>query len=334
MAQSTTTIESVWAAKGNLPDNAIVATADGKYPALDGSLITNISKTATFALEPKRSTAVTFADLGFVAEMSENAGNNGFNGFAFDATTTDLTLQVGACNIGVWGVIPPESAGEQLAAASYYWLPDTGGFATDLRFYERVVNDMTPYPESFSFLTASQSFAIRNGATFLSQQQRGDYFIPQGHTNFAKVAELSLTAGVTYELDFDILTFYAQGGPAFNPEFVLADPSAGMALQISIQAINDTTMIDDNVTSQYSRSGWTTRSWDIDAATNWNATYTQFNTIGSELSTNNGAAYSTRYNVKATLTCTATTTCDLRYYNSSGGTGSLIDLLSFRMRTV
>ena len=43
MAQSTTTIESVWAAKGNLPDNAIVATADGKYPALDGSLITNIS---------------------------------------------------------------------------------------------------------------------------------------------------------------------------------------------------------------------------------------------------------------------------------------------------
>ena len=89
MAQSTKTIESVWAAKGNLPDNAIVSTADGKYPALDGSLITNISKTATFALEPKRSTAVTFADLGFVAEMSENAGNNGFNGFAFDATTTD-----------------------------------------------------------------------------------------------------------------------------------------------------------------------------------------------------------------------------------------------------
>ena len=43
MAQGTTTIESVWAAKGNLPDNAIVATADGKYPALDGSLITNIS---------------------------------------------------------------------------------------------------------------------------------------------------------------------------------------------------------------------------------------------------------------------------------------------------
>ena len=42
MAQGTTTIESVWAAKGNLPDNAIVATADGKYPALDGSLITNV----------------------------------------------------------------------------------------------------------------------------------------------------------------------------------------------------------------------------------------------------------------------------------------------------
>ena len=40
---TTTPIEDVWAAKGNLPYNAIVATADGKYPALDGSLITNIA---------------------------------------------------------------------------------------------------------------------------------------------------------------------------------------------------------------------------------------------------------------------------------------------------
>lgn len=43
MPQKITSIESVWAAKGNQPDNAIVATASGKYPALDGSLITNIS---------------------------------------------------------------------------------------------------------------------------------------------------------------------------------------------------------------------------------------------------------------------------------------------------
>ena len=43
MARSTKTIESVWIAKGNLPNNAIVATADGKYPALDGSLITGIA---------------------------------------------------------------------------------------------------------------------------------------------------------------------------------------------------------------------------------------------------------------------------------------------------
>jgi hypothetical protein len=43
MAYKTTPIEQVWATKGNLPDNAIVATADGKYPALDGSLITNIA---------------------------------------------------------------------------------------------------------------------------------------------------------------------------------------------------------------------------------------------------------------------------------------------------
>jgi len=43
MAYKTTPIEQVWATKGNLPDNAIVATADGKYPALDGSLITGIA---------------------------------------------------------------------------------------------------------------------------------------------------------------------------------------------------------------------------------------------------------------------------------------------------
>ena len=42
MAQSTATIESVWAAKGNSNSSAIVSTADGKYPALDGSLITNV----------------------------------------------------------------------------------------------------------------------------------------------------------------------------------------------------------------------------------------------------------------------------------------------------
>jgi len=51
MAQKTIPIEQVWATKGNLPDNAIVATADGKYPALDGSLITNIDVAAVHELE-------------------------------------------------------------------------------------------------------------------------------------------------------------------------------------------------------------------------------------------------------------------------------------------
>ena len=40
---TTTPIEDVWDDKGNLPTNAIVATAAGKYPALDGSLITGIA---------------------------------------------------------------------------------------------------------------------------------------------------------------------------------------------------------------------------------------------------------------------------------------------------
>ena len=43
MATETTPIEDVWDSKGNLPTNAIVATADGKYPALDGSLITGLA---------------------------------------------------------------------------------------------------------------------------------------------------------------------------------------------------------------------------------------------------------------------------------------------------
>mgnify|MGYP003642642866 FL=1 len=54
MTQSTATIESVWASKGNSSNSAIVATADAKYPALDGSLITNINsadaKLVTFIL--------------------------------------------------------------------------------------------------------------------------------------------------------------------------------------------------------------------------------------------------------------------------------------------
>mgnify|MGYP003673282035 CR=1 FL=1 len=45
MAQNTRSIESVWATKGNLPDSAIIATSDGKYPALDGSLITGVVST-------------------------------------------------------------------------------------------------------------------------------------------------------------------------------------------------------------------------------------------------------------------------------------------------
>ena len=43
MTQGRTPIEQVWTTKGNLPNNAIVATADGKYPALDGSLITGVA---------------------------------------------------------------------------------------------------------------------------------------------------------------------------------------------------------------------------------------------------------------------------------------------------
>jgi len=43
MAQGRTPIEQVWTTKGNLPNNAIVATSDGKYPALDGSLITGVA---------------------------------------------------------------------------------------------------------------------------------------------------------------------------------------------------------------------------------------------------------------------------------------------------
>ena len=290
----------------------------------------NLDLTAVFSLEPTRATDVSFSDLGFVSQLSENSGKTGFNAFPFDSLTSDLNGS-DTCNISVWDAGAPEDAGTGFPDKKYYWIPDTAGAAVDLRYYE-LGSGLTDFQESYGFLSPSQSFAISAGAKTLTQTYRGDYYIPQGATNFVKVAELNLEAGVSYELDYDVACFYSQGGPGFSPEFVLGDAGAGLSLQLLIESTNETTMIDDNTADMWTRAGWVTRSWDVDAATNWNSTYTKFNTIGSELAFFRGAAYSIRYKVKATLTCTETTTCDLRYYNTSGAVGALVDVLSFRVR--
>lgn len=330
MPQSTKTIESVWAAKGNLNSSAIVSTADGKYPALDGSLITNINKTATFTLEPKRSASIAFDDLGFVAELSENAGNtHAVNGFPFDSTVGDIS-GAGTCNIAVWDLVAPE-VNQGVPDKRYYWIPDTGGAATDLRFYESG-SGVTPFEKTDNFLSPTQSVSLNYGANIITSKIRGDYYLPTFYTSFVKLAELSLIAGVTYELDYDILCFYANGGPSFNPEFVLASATAGMSMEILIEATNETLMMDDNTADVRFRSSWLTKSFSANTATNWNANFTQFQTAQPEIQGFQGGAIAVKYKVKTTLTCTESTTCDLRYYNASGGTGSLIDLLSFRMR--
>jgi hypothetical protein len=326
MTQPTARIEDVWAAKGNLPDNAIVATADGKYPALDGSLITGVVKTATFTLEPKRSTSLTFEDLGIVANFSESAGGD-MNGIAFDATY--LQHQLGqSAQIAVWDATPPEDAGQQVAAARYSWA--ISGAPTDSRFYESVSGGATPVLKSDDFLSTAQSFAVTSTtAKYLTQQHRGDYVIAQGASNKTAIATLNLEAGRDHYLEYDILCFYANGGPAFDPELLLTSATAGMDVQLSITAVNETTI--HNTASQW-RAGWAARSWDISAASNYNSTYTSFGTINSELGFADGRAYSIRYTVKARLNCTETTVCTLNYYNSSGANDSLVDVMSFRFQ--
>ena len=102
MAQSTTTIESVWAAKGNLPDNAIVATADGKYPALDGSLITNVGP----------------GDLLAANNLSELTAT---------ASVARTNLELGAADtVEFGGLVPPTGTTAEIAAifASSLATPD------------------------------------------------------------------------------------------------------------------------------------------------------------------------------------------------------------------
>tara|TARA_R110000796_G_scaffold247681_1_gene373544 strand:- start:462 stop:1421 length:960 start_codon:yes stop_codon:yes gene_type:complete len=287
--------------------------------------------TAGYTLGTKRSTALTFADLGFIQEMSENVGGNGFNGFPFDCSIANFTAGFGACNIGVYNATAPEDAG-RASDFSYYWIVDTQGGATDLRFYDKKSGGLTPSAESFAFLSPSQTFAILEGNTRLTHEFRGDYAIAQGPTNSIDLAELTLEAGATYELDYNLAHFYAQGGTALSPEFVLASATAGMDMQIHINTINSTMIIDEQVDRQYTKGLTESRSWDVSAASNWNSTYNKFNTIAAELKTKDGQTYSVQYSVKATFTCTESTTCDLKCYNLSGGTGSLVDINSFRFR--
>jgi len=282
--------------------------------------------TSNFTLAAKRSTPISFEDIGIVANFSESAGGD-MNGIPYDSTYLNHLLQNSA-QIAVWDATPPEDAGQQLAAARYTWV--TSGAPTDLRFYESISGGATPFLKSDNFLSSVQSFAVTSTLSkYLTQQHRGDYVIPQGSTSKVPIATLNLEAGRDHYLEYEILCFYAQGGPAFDPEFLLTSATAGMDMQLSISAVNETTM--HNTASQW-RSGWTARSWDISAASNYNSTYTSFGTIGSELGFADGRPYSIRYIVKARLNSTETTDCTLNYYNSSGANDSLIDIMSFKFQ--
>jgi hypothetical protein len=263
--------------------------------------------------------------------MSENGGESGFNGYPFDNSIASYTAGFGACNIGVYNATAPEDAGGA-TDAGYYWIVDTEGAATDLRFYEKKAGGLTPFAESFEFLSPSQTFAMCDANTRLTHEFRGDYAIAQGATSSIDLAELTLEAGATYELDYNLAHFYAQGGPSLSPEFVLASATAGMDMQIHINTINSGMIIDAQVDAQWTKGLTGSRSWDVSAASNWNSTYNKFNTRVAELQSKDGQAYSVQHSVKATFTCTESTTCDLKYYNLSGATVTLVDINSFRFR--
>jgi hypothetical protein len=138
MAQSTTTIESVWAAKGNLPDNAIVATADGKYPALDGSLITNVGAGDLLAannlseLTATASVARTNLELG-AADTVEFGGFVPPSGTTveIDAVTTATIGQVmvdadNKRQVRFTGASTYEYIGSAISRTIYFVDPDNG----------------------------------------------------------------------------------------------------------------------------------------------------------------------------------------------------------------
>lgn len=146
MTQPTTRIEDVWAAKGNLADNAVVLDANGKYPALDGSLITNVGDLVAAnnlsELTATASTARTNLELGAsdAVEFGEFIPPSG--------TTTEIDA-VTTATIGsvMWDTDKQHSV-RFVTASTYVTL--NGGGNLYLNDPDNGATDFTTHPQSWT----------------------------------------------------------------------------------------------------------------------------------------------------------------------------------------
>lgn len=174
MAQSTTTIESVWAAKGNQPDNAIVATADGKYPALDGSLITNVGDLlATNNLSELTATASvarTNLELGATDTVE-------FGGFVPPAGTTAEIDAVTTASVGSVMIDTNKSRNVRFVSASNYEEIGNVAFQNEIHISKDGTDTRTglsPFDVQNPFLTFAAAVAEATDGDVITVHA-GDY---------------------------------------------------------------------------------------------------------------------------------------------------------------
>jgi hypothetical protein len=182
MARSTTTIESVWAAKGNLPDNAIVATADGKYPALDGSLITNISGGGS-------------GDLLAANNLSELTAT---------ASVARTNLELGAADtVEFGGFVPPSGTTAEIDAVTN---ADVGSVMIDSQRNRSVIFDAVNSYKDIGSTTAvvevgAYGTPLENGNYFKAAYIKVKALTPNGLALSAENRAVLVLGAGRYDLD-------------------------------------------------------------------------------------------------------------------------------------
>ena len=210
MAQSRKTIESVWAAKGNLPSSAIVATADGKYPALDGSLITNVGDLlAANSLSELTATAS-------VARTNLGLGPNDtveFGAFIPPAGTTAEIDAVTNAEVGQTMFDTNRNRSVRFTGAAAY---DVVGYTSSSTYYvdPQGGDDATGAIGGLSFLTINGALtqAVSDGASPIIVQCLSGVYSDVDALN-------GISTGVSVSIKFDVGSVYynaAMTGPLFD----------------------------------------------------------------------------------------------------------------------
>jgi len=318
MAQSTTTIESVWASKGNLPDNAIVATADGKYPALDGSLITNVGAGDLLAannlseLTATASVARTNLELG-AADTVEFGGFVPPSGTTAEIdTVTNATVGQVMVNLDSGQVVRFTGAAtyEVITSAKLHKLDSVAASGTVTLLNSGFVESglITPSPNVYSPVNLVQVFA--NGTSLDGQNGTLTSYLyhdgAQGPAGWYDVGNINAGLRDAVVIPADSLLFFtsATGGTktpmrthfevvseATTPTVILSETlKAGVTYEIGVKlGVGD--MLNGNVAINVGYSGLFADSYAVLTADDLD-TGVRFGTFEGELLSSNNIALS------------------------------------------